>query len=93
MGATPWPSTRSLWLPVGLHAGWVLGQQLINLVGKYRVKPPDAFLPWVGPNVVSGMVPTGIAPAAALLVTGALVWWYLARVARPPAPAAARGAV
>jgi membrane protease YdiL (CAAX protease family) len=83
--------TRSLWLPIGLHAGWVLGQQLINLVGKYRVKPPDALLPWVGPNVVSGMVPTGLVPAAALLVTGALVWWYLARVARTPAPAAARG--
>ncbi len=41
--------TCSLWLPIGLHAGWVLGQQLINLVGKYRVKPtPDALLPWWG---------------------------------------------
>jgi membrane protease YdiL (CAAX protease family) len=84
--------TRSLWLPIGLHAGWVLGQQLINLVGKYRVKPPDALLPWVGPNVVSGMVPTGLVPAAALLVTGALVWWYLARASRAPAPVSVRGA-
>jgi membrane protease YdiL (CAAX protease family) len=84
--------TRSLWLPIGLHAGWILGQQTINLIGKYRVKPPDAFLPWVGPNVVSGMVPTGVVPLAALLVTGLLVWWYLARAWRPvseSAPAAA----
>jgi membrane protease YdiL (CAAX protease family) len=71
--------TRSLWLPIGLHAGWIFGQQTINLLGKFRVKPPDALLPWVGPNVVHGMVPTGLAPLAALLVTGALVWWYLGR--------------
>ncbi len=74
--------TRSLWLPIGLHAGWILGQQTINLLGKYRVKPPEALLPWVGPNVVQGMVPTGVAPLVALLVTGLLVWWYLARVSR-----------
>jgi membrane protease YdiL (CAAX protease family) len=84
--------TRSLWLPIGLHAGWILGQQTINLVGKYRVKPPDAFLPWVGPNVVSGMVPTGVVPLVALLVTGLLVWWYLARAWRP-APESAPAAV
>ncbi|MDD5198478.1 MAG: CPBP family intramembrane metalloprotease [Terrimicrobiaceae bacterium] len=87
--------TRSLWLPIGLHAGWILGQQTINLLGKYRVKPPDALLPWVGPNVVSGMVPTGLVPLAALLVSGLLVWWYLARGSRSigePAPAPAHGA-
>jgi len=85
--------TRSLWLAIGLHAGWIFGQQAINLIGKFRIKPPDALLPWVGPNVVHGMVPTGIAPLAALLVTGALVWWYLARAsASQPAPTGARDA-
>lgn len=88
--------TRSLWLAIGLHAGWIFGQQAINLIGKFRVKPPDALLPWVGPNVVHGMVPTGLAPLAALLVTGALVWWYLARAASAydaqPAPAGDRDA-
>jgi len=84
--------TRSLALAIGLHAGWVLGQQTINLLGKYRVKPPDALLPWVGPNVVSGMVPTGVVPMTALLVTGALVWWYLACGRTAPAPTADRSA-
>ncbi len=71
--------TRSLWLPIGLHAGWIFGQQTLNLFAKYRIKPEDAWLPWVGPNVVSGMVPTGVVPLGALLVTAALVWWYLRR--------------
>lgn len=84
--------TRSLWLPIGLHAGWILGQQMINLVGRYHVKPSDALLPWVGPNVVSGMVPTGIVPLAALLVTGACVWWYLARAASIASPRLPGGA-
>lgn len=84
--------TRSLALAIGLHAGWVLGQQTINLLGKYRVRPPDSLLPWVGPNVVSGMVPTGLVPMMALLVTAVMVWWYLARGPHAPARTAAGSA-
>lgn len=84
--------TRSLWLAIGLHAGCIFGQQALNLFAKFRVRPPDAWMPWVGPNVVHGMVPTGLGPLAALLVIGLLVWWYLRREPRPPAPAAARDA-
>lgn len=73
--ATLW--TRSLWLAIGLHAGWILVQQSVNLFARYRIKPPDALMPWVGPNVVSGMVPTGIIPVILLLVTAGFVWWYL----------------
>ncbi|MFY8215680.1 MAG: CPBP family intramembrane glutamic endopeptidase [Chthoniobacterales bacterium] len=72
--------TRSLWLAIGLHAGWILIQQSVNLFARYRIKPPDALMPWVGRNVVSGMVPTGIVPVILLLVTGLCVWWYLSRV-------------
>jgi len=70
-------STRSLWLPIGLHAGWVLGQQSLQWFAKYRVKPEDALIPWVGPNVVSGAVPTGLGAVALLLLTGTTVWFYL----------------
>lgn len=84
--------TRSLWLAIGLHAGCILGQQTLNLVAKFRVKPPDAALPWFGPNIVHGMVPTGLVPLAALLVMGGLVWWYLSRELRQPFAAAARDA-
>jgi len=77
--------TRSLWLPIGLHAGWILGQQGLNWLAKYRVKPPDDLLPWVGPSLVSGVVPTGLLPLAALAVTAAAVGAYLKFSRRDPA--------
>jgi len=70
-------ATRSLWLPIGLHAGWIFGQQGFQWLAKFRPKPGDALLPWVGPNQVSGAVPTGLLPLAVLLLTLALVWLYL----------------
>lgn len=66
--------TRSLWGAIGLHAGWVLGQQGFLSLARLRVKPEDALLPWVGPNVVSGAVPTGLVSAAVLALTGFLLW-------------------
>lgn len=69
--------TRSLWLAIGLHAGWILGQQGLQWLGKSRLKPADELLPWVGPNVVSGAVPTGLVPVFVLLLTGVAVWLYL----------------
>jgi len=69
--------TRSLFLAIGLHAGWILGQQGLQWAAKFRIKPPGALLPWVGPNVVSGAVPTGIVPACTILVTAALAALYL----------------
>lgn len=84
--------TRSLWLAIGLHAGCIFGQQLLNVVAKFRFgKDPFTWMPWAGPNVVHGMVPTGLVPLAALLVIGALVWWYLRRVDRPPRESVATG--
>lgn len=76
--------TRSLFLPIGLHAGWVFGQQTLQWLGKFRVKPEDSLLPWVGPNVVSGAVPIGLVPVFTLLLTAFAVWWYL-RYAAPRA--------
>jgi membrane protease YdiL (CAAX protease family) len=69
--------TRSLWLAIGLHAGWIFCQQVLQWLARYRVKPPDELMPWVGPNVVSGAVPTGLLPLGALLLTGAGLWYYL----------------
>ena len=75
--------TRSLFIPIGLHAGWILGQQSLQLVARFSPKPPDSLLPWVGPNVVSGAVPTGIVPVLVLLATCFFVWVYFHRVPRP----------
>ncbi|MEI8293965.1 MAG: CPBP family intramembrane glutamic endopeptidase [bacterium] len=74
--------TKSLFLPIGLHAGWILSQQSLQLVAQFTPKPPDAFLPWVGPNVVSGAVPTGIAPVFVLLATCVFVWLFLRHASR-----------
>lgn len=72
--------THSLFLPIGLHAGWILGQQGMQVVGKFNIKPSDQLLPWVGANVVSGAVPTGLLPLAVLGFTGILIALYLRHV-------------
>ncbi len=74
--------TRSLFLAIGIHAGWILSQQGLQAMAKFRIKPHDALLPWVGQNVVSGAVPTGLLPAALLLLTGAAGLLYVAHVRR-----------
>jgi membrane protease YdiL (CAAX protease family) len=53
--------TRSLWLPIGLHAGWIFGAGLFGLVARQRV----AVFPWLGRSLLVGLVPLGI---------GALTW-------------------
>lgn len=60
--------TRSLFLAIGIHAGWIFGQQGINLVARFQPGPSGDLFPWVGPNVVSGAVPTGLVPALVILV-------------------------
>lgn len=75
--------TRSLWLPVGLHAGWILGMQTSNLFLRSPGEDPAASLPWFGPSLVSGAVPTGLLPLAGLLLAGWLVHAYLRNVFRP----------
>ncbi len=74
--------TRSLFLPIGLHAGWIFGQQGMQVFGKFAIKPDDRLLPWVGENVVSGAVPTGLVPLAVLGFTGILVVLFLRHAAR-----------
>jgi membrane protease YdiL (CAAX protease family) len=77
--------TRSLWLPIGLHAGWIFSQQTSNLVLQTASASPNGYLPWVGPSLVSGAVPTGILPLGVLVLTGVMVQLYLRYVFRPVA--------
>jgi membrane protease YdiL (CAAX protease family) len=79
--------THSLWMPIGLHAGWVFGQQTSNLLLQSTTADAAGRLPWFGPNLVSGAVPTGLVPLAALVLTGVLVRLYLRHVFRPVASA------
>jgi membrane protease YdiL (CAAX protease family) len=49
--------TRSLWLPIGLHAGWIFGSGTFSRVARQQI----LVLPWLGKNLLVGIVPLGIA--------------------------------
>jgi membrane protease YdiL (CAAX protease family) len=46
-------STRSLWMPIGLHAGWIFASGAFNKIAhRERIA-----LPWLGKNLLVGIVP------------------------------------
>jgi CAAX protease family protein len=49
--------TRSLWLPIGMHAGWIFASGAFNLVARRQV----LALPWLGKNLLVGIIPLGVA--------------------------------
>jgi len=56
--------TRSLWLPIGLHAGWILTAGVFNKVARH-----DAIiLPWLGKNLLIGIIPLAVAGITWLIV-------------------------
>ena len=64
--------TRSLAMPIGLHAGWVLGTMGFSKVTQRLV--PD-MLPWFGENLT-----IGVGSVAVVLFTSGLVWAWLRRI-------------
>jgi len=49
--------TRSLWLPIGLHAGWIFGSGTFSWLARRQV----VALPWLGKNLLVGIIPLGLA--------------------------------
>ena len=49
--------TRSLWLSIGLHAGWIFGGGTFSLLARRQA----LALPWLGKNLLVGIIPLGIA--------------------------------
>ena len=45
--------TRSLWLPIGLHAGWILANSVFNKIAHREI----VALPWLGKSLLIGIVP------------------------------------
>jgi uncharacterized protein len=45
--------TRSLWLPIGLHAGWIFANSAFNKIAHREV----VALPWLGKSLLIGIVP------------------------------------
>lgn len=58
--------TRSLWLAIGLHAGWIFASGAFNKIARREI----SALPWLGNSLQVGLVPLGLG----------LVTWMLLRV-------------
>jgi len=76
--------TGSLQAAIGLHALFILGQQLFNKTAAFRLVPADALMPFIGPSQCSGSVPVGLVPLAALLLGGLLAAVLLRKRPTPP---------
>ena len=65
--------TRSLWMPVGLHSGWILGK-----MGMLAVTRQSVAWPWIGPNEKFGLI--GLGPLLTLLLAWGIVWLMLRKI-------------
>ncbi|MCF6314437.1 MAG: CPBP family intramembrane metalloprotease [Verrucomicrobiales bacterium] len=63
--------TRSLWLGIGLHAGWIFGIKVFSPITRKKMAIAD-MLPWAGQDLK-----TGIIPMVVVLLTGVVVWLVL----------------
>ena len=48
--------TASLWLPIGLHTGWILGNGVFSRITRREM----LLLPWLGRNLLIGLIPLGV---------------------------------
>ena len=60
--------TRSLWLPIGLHAGWIFGSGVFSILARRQVQ----LLPWLGKNLLVGIIPLGL-----VATTWIMMRWYV----------------
>ncbi len=58
--------TRSLWAPIGLHAGWILASMAFGKIARREI----VALPWLGKSLLVGLVPLAIC----------LLSWVLLRI-------------
>ena len=63
--------TRSLWLPIGLHSGWIFASAIFNKIARREIEA----LPWLGKNLL-----IGIAPLCVALVSWGLLRAWLKHV-------------
>jgi len=49
--------THSLWLPIGLHAGWIFASGTFSWLARRQT----VLLPWLGKNLLVGIIPLGLA--------------------------------
>jgi membrane protease YdiL (CAAX protease family) len=68
--------TCSLWLPIGLHAGWIFGSGTFNWLARRQT----VVLPWLGKNLFIGIVPLGVAALTWIMMR---IWLKYDRAAQP----------
>jgi uncharacterized protein len=56
--------TRSLWLPIGLHAGWIFASGTFSWLAHRQM----LALPWLGKNLLVGIIPLGLAGVTWILM-------------------------
>jgi len=49
--------TRSLWLSIGLHAGWIFASGAFSRLARQQT----LVFPWIGKNMLVGIIPLGLA--------------------------------
>jgi membrane protease YdiL (CAAX protease family) len=63
--------TRSLWLGIGLHAGWVFGVKTLSPLTERNFEPA-AMMPWLGDNLRVGAI-----SCLVVSLTGLAIWIWL----------------
>jgi len=56
--------TRSLWLAIGLHAGWIFASGTFSWLARRQM----VALPWLGDNLLVGIIPLGLAAVTWILM-------------------------
>ncbi len=56
--------TNSLWLPIGLHAGWIFASGTFNWLARRQI----VVFPWLGKNILVGVVPLCLAAVTWILM-------------------------
>ncbi len=68
--------TGSLWMAIGLHAGWILGKMGLGKIARRKITDT---LPWLGEDITIGLVSLGM-----VILTGLLVWYWIGRIRKTP---------
>lgn len=69
--------TSSLWLPIGLHAGWVFGVKTLSSLTQ-RAFQPGEMMPWLGDSLRIGVV-----SCLVVCLTWLGLWFWLRKRVRP----------
>ncbi|MEC8826930.1 MAG: CPBP family intramembrane glutamic endopeptidase [Verrucomicrobiota bacterium] len=69
--------TGSLWLGIGLHAGWVFGVKTLSPLTT-RAFDRDAMMPWLGDTLRVGAVSFFV-----VALTGLVIWLWLRKTGNP----------